>query len=319
MAKRRKKLTPKILTYGEIDRRITRHYKKLKNANCTVPLYGSVVVRIPATNCNHFEIRWYGNLRPAGGPDIEASIPLASVFDLSGGDTGYIVRGCGKGMPIDNTKANAASRKIWKRYVGVFTPYNITTGSLREGHSQHYRVSQGGISSDAIHHAETTVAHPIFPGCWWSMPTANRPDWKRWQYGYEDEFKGFPKFWSRSKRFATDLRKRLADGPTAVVQLLHRNEGHRFITTKGLQLHACLPPTRTRQGKRLVIQGSMHDLESRQFHHVDGDYGPRHSQYFAWLQGDPKSQVMRWKCSKDALNGIIEWVLGSIYIPGPEN
>jgi len=150
------------------------------------------------------------------------------------------------------------------------------------------------------------------------MPTANRPDWKRWQYGYEDEFKGFPKFLARSKRFANDLQKRLADGPTAVVQLLHRNEGTRFSNQKGLQLHVCLPPTRTREGKRLVIQGSMYDKESRQFHHADGDYAPRHSQYFAWQQGDPKSQVMRWKCGKDALNGIVEWVLSSIHIPGPE-
>ena len=315
MAKRRKKLTPKILTYGEIDARITRHYKKHKNANCTVPLYGSVVVRIPATNCNHFEIRWYGNLRPAGGPDIEASIPLASVFALSDGDTGYIVRGCGK--PRAHTTANDASIKIWKRYVGVFTPHDITTGSLREGDARQYRVSKGGICTAGTLTSKT-VAHPIFPGCWWSMPTANRPDWKRWLHGWDDQYKGFPKFLARSKRFATDLRKRLAGGPTAVVQLLHRNEGASFQGREGLQLLVCLPPTRTTDGRRLVIQGSMHDKESRQFHHVDEDYGPRHSQYFAWVHGE-SAGVMRWKCGKDALNGIVEWVLGSIYIPGPEN
>ena len=56
MAKRRKKLKQKILTYGEIDRRIARYYKKHKNKNCTVILYGGVAVRIPAINSNHFQL-----------------------------------------------------------------------------------------------------------------------------------------------------------------------------------------------------------------------------------------------------------------------
>ena len=309
MAKRRKKLKQKILTYGEIDRRITRHYKKHKNSNCTVPLYGNVAVMIPATNCNHFQIRWYGKI----GRDMRA-IPLASVFALSDGDTGYIVRGVGKNR--NNTEEDRAAIRIWQRYVGVFTPHRPPI-RFAASFLQRYRVSQDGVSSDGYVHP--SAAHPLFAGCWWTMPTANRPDWHRWLYGWGDEYKTYPKYLARSRRFANDLRKRLAGGPTAVVQLLHRNEGNRFHGREGLQLHVCLPPTRTTDGKRLVIQGSMHDLESRQFHHVDGDYGPRHSQYFAWLQDNPKSKVMRWKCGKDALTGIVEWVLGSIHIPGPEN
>jgi len=314
MAKRRKKLKQKILTYGEIDARITRHYKKHKNKDCSVPLYGNLSVRIPAINSNHFEIVWYGNLRRAGGPNAHQILRLAQVFALSDGDTGYVVSGVGRAR--NNSDQEAAEIKVWRRYVAAFTPHDPKERLLFK-RSVAYRVRDG----KAVRLTDFPMAHlshPIMPGCWWAMPTANRPDWKRWQYAYENEFNGFPKFVARSKRFVTDLRKRLADGPTAVVQLLHRNEGTRFPEYRGLQLHVCLPPTRTQEGKRLVIQGSMHTKESRQFHHVDGDYAPRHSQYFAWQQGDPKSQVMRWKCGKDALNGIVEWVLGSIHIPGPE-
>jgi hypothetical protein len=268
-----------------------------------------VEVWIPATNCNHLEILWAGKI---GG--YYRPIPLASVFALSDGDTGYIVRGVGR--VGDNKEADLAAIKIWQRYVGVFTPHRPPI-RFEASFIKRYRVSKDGVSSDG--NVYPGVAHPIFAGCWWTMPTANRPDWNRWLHGWGDEFKTYPKYLARSRRFANDLRKRLAGGPTAVVQLLNRTEGNRFHGREGLQLHVCLPPTRTQQGKRLIIQGSMHDLESRHFHHVDGDYGPRHSQYFAWLQGDPKEKVMRWKCSKDALNGIVEWVLGSIYIPGPEN
>lgn len=313
MAKRRKKLTPKILTYGEIDARIARYYKKHKNPDCTAPLYGSVMARIPALNSNHFHVVWSGNLRRAGGPSVNRVIRLASVFALSDGDTGYIVRGIGKIR--NNTEEDHATIKIWQRYVGIFTPHSPPI-RMAEGWSMSYRVGREGTSTDGT--AVKSMAHPIMAGCWWSLPAANRPDWQRWKYAYEDEFKTFPKFLARSTRFASDLRKRLADGPTSVVQLLHRNEGARFPNQKGLQLHVCLPPTRTKEGKRLVIQASMHDKESRQFHHVDGDYAPRHSQYIAWEQGNPKSQVLRWKCGKDALNGIVEWTLGSIHIPGPE-
>jgi hypothetical protein len=315
MAKRRKKLKQKILTYGEIDARITRHYKKHKNKDCTAPLYGSVSVQIPAISSNHFQIVWYGNLRRAGGPSVNRIIRLASVFALSDGDTGYVVPGIGKVR--NNTEEDQAMIKIWRRYIGAFTPHDPTDRILQKW-SHPYRLRDGkAVPLTDCHWAHP--CHPIMLGCWWLMPTVNRPDWNRWLHGWDDEFKGFPKFLARSKRFANDLRKRLADGPTAVVQLLHRNEGFNFgFHEKGLQLHVCLPPTRTQEGERLVIQGAMHTKESRQFHHVDGDYAPRHSQYFAWRQGDPKSQVMRWKCGKDALNGIVEWVLSSIHIPGPE-
>ena len=313
MAKRRKKLKQKILTYGEIDRRIARYYKKHKNPDCSVTLYGGVSAKIPAINSNHFEIVWYGNLRRAGGPSVNRAITLASVFALSDGDTGHLVSWVVKNR--DNKDEYPAALKVWRRYVGVFTPHDPKE-QLEKKDAPCYRVHNGKAVRDQS--LFSFAGGRMMAATWWSMPTANRPDWKRWQYAYEDEFKTFPKFLARSKRFANDLRKRLADGPTAVVQLLHRNEGNRFDGRGGLQLHVCLPPTRTKEGQRLVIQGSMHDKESRQAHHVDGDYAPRHSQYFAWRQGDPKSQVMRWKCGKDALNGIVEWVLGSIHIPGPE-
>ena len=311
MAKRRKKLKQKILTYGEIDARIARYYKKHKNPDCSVTLYGGVSVRIPAINSNHFQIVWEGKLHRAGDT---VGLVLARVFALSDGDTGYVVSGVGKAR--HNTDEEAAEIKVWRRYVAAFTPHDPKERILFK-RSVAYRI-RDGKAVRLTDFPMAYLAHPVMPGCWWSMPTANRPDWKRWQYAYEDEFKTFPKFLARSKRFANDLRKRLADGPTAVVQLLHRNEGARFDGRGGLQLHVCLPPTRTKEGQRLVIQGSMHDKESRAFHLVDSDYAPRHSQYFAWQQGSPKSQVMRWKCGKDALNGIVEWVLSSIHIPGPE-
>lgn len=312
MAKRRKKLKQRILTYGEIDGRITRHYKKHKNPMCSVPLYGSVEAGIPAINCNHFEIYWMGNLRRAGGPSVNRKVVLARVFAMSDGDTGYVVSGVGKSR--NNTEEDAATIKVWKRYVGVFTPHDPKE-RLIEKHAVGYRIHDGQVIRGQT--VWGGPAHPMLRGAWWTLPTANRPDRKRWLSGWKEEFANYPKFRARSIRFANDLRKRLADGPTAVVQLLHRNEGRGWVEP-GLQLHVCLPPSRTDDGRRLVVQAAMHTRESRAYHKVSGDYGPRHSQYIAWQQGDDRSRVMRWKCGADALNGIVEWVLGSIHIPGPE-
>lgn len=310
MAKRRKKLKQRLLTYGEIDKRMTRKCKTHGLKDCMVTLYGSVGVRIGAINSNHFEIAWFGNLSRAGGPSVNRVIVLARVYALSDGDTGYVVAGAGKVR--NNTEEDHAAIKVWRRYVGVFTPHN-PKDRITEAQRKPYRLSKGEASSDA--RIAIPGTHPIMEGCWWTMPSGNRPNWKRWVYGWDDDLRGFPKFVSRSKRFVYDLKKRLADGPTCVVQLLHRNEGKRFIQ-KGLQFHICLPPSRTAQGKRLIVHAAMHDKESRHFHHVDGDYAPRHSQYLAWEQLSGKT--MRWKCGKDAMEGIVEWVMSSIHIPGPE-
>jgi hypothetical protein len=309
MAKRRKKLKQKILTYSDIERRLLRHQKKHRNAPRRPPctLYGGVTVSSAGTLVNGYEIRWFGNLRRAGGPDEVRFVTLATVYSMSDGDTGYVVHGVGK--PRNNSRLERACIKVWRRYVGVFTPHDPKhrlTGSDHVG----YRVTSTGVLGQQPV-VFSNKEHRI-PGSWATLPAVTRPDTKHWRGGHNNWTKLYPKFQARSVRFAADLRKRLADGPMAVVQLLHGGEG---LYAARLSLQVCLPPTRTKDGRRLVVSAAMHSDESRAFHHVDGDYSPRHSQYFAYENG---RTVARWKCGKDALNGVVEWVLGSIHIPGPE-
>lgn len=318
MAKRRKKLKQRVLTYDEITSRISRAKKKdSKSRMCGAVLYGSVTAQVTALNANFYEIGWWGNLRRAGGPDKSERVAFARVFRLSDGDTGYVV------MPISrarkNNKRDAARLKVWKRYVGVFTPhdpshrlFNLAVG---------YRIRNGVATRCEVEN--DTMAHPFPAGCWQSLTPVNRPAVSYWAGGgftpgQPDKvpYGLYPKFIARCRRFHSDLKKQLADGPQAVVQLLHKSEVTGRIAM-GNSLHVCLPPTRTKHGRRLIVSALMHNDESRRFFHIDGDYSPRHSQYFA-LDVMRPGELMRWKCGKEALVGIKEWVLGSIYIPGPE-
>lgn len=317
MAKRRKRLKQRLLTYGELDARTVRAIKKsrkevkagrIRAVSCAATLYGSVRATPAGIGKECFEIQWYGNLRRAGGPDAMATVTLARVYALSDGDTGYLVTGVGAARK--RSKAGDSEVKVWKRYASVFTPFPKGR-LLTVGQSAAYRVHDG------------TVTEWDGAGCWATMPTCNRPEPAFWAGGGfvpgkpdKVPYGLYPNFMSRCRRFHSDLRKQLADLPHAVVQLLHKSEVAGRIAM-GNSLHVCLPPTRTKHGRRLIVSAVMHNDESRRFFHIDGDYSPRHSQYYA-LDAMRPGELMRWKCGKEALVGIKEWVLGSIYIPGPE-
>ena len=321
MAKRRKRLKQRLLTYGELDARTLRATKKsrkdkaagrCKAVSCDAVLYGSVRAAPVKIGDFGFEIFWHGSLRRAGGPDESARVPLARVYALSDGDTGYCVVGVGSSR--NRSRADEAKVKVWKRYVNAFTPFPKNR-LLSGGETAAYRVRDGKVTD----WEDGRAGH----GKWLLMPHCNRPSASYWAGGgftpgQPDKvpYGLYPKFIARCRRFQSDLRKQLADLPHAVVQLLHKNEATGRIAM-GNSLHVCLPPTRTKNGGRLIVSALMHNDESRRFFHIDGDYSPRHSQYFA-LDVMRPSELMRWKCGKDALVGIKEWVLGSIYIPGPE-
>ena len=314
MAKRRKKPVSKILTYGELDARTTRAPSGERFHDFEAALYRNVRVEPYAIGAHWFVIHWRGNLRAAGGPDKEVSVVLAQVYALHGGATGYVVPGVGK--VSNKTPIDKAMARIWRKYVGVFTPHDPKHRLPDRQHAV-YRLLNGVVTPWRW---SSTGRSP--EGCWLTLPTCNRPKPSLWAKGvtHRKDFTNFPKFRARSTRFARDLKKSLADGPTAVMQYLLQSEctvTAQFLAD-GVDLQVCLPPTRTTQGKRLVVRAAMHTQESRQYFHVDGDYTPRHSQYMCWEHGTPRMQLMRWKCGKEALIGIKEWVLSSIHIPGPE-
>jgi hypothetical protein len=104
-----------------------------------------------------------------------------------------------------------------------------------------------------------------------------------------------------------------------VVQVFDDVQWYRaHIPFVGASLHVCTAPTPRKDGKRLLIKVGPYTDEGRTHHHVDRDYARKHSQFFAVEEGESwRNGGMRWKCRKDAIIGIKEWVLGDIYIPGP--
>jgi hypothetical protein len=84
-------------------------------------------------------------------------------------------------------------------------------------------------------------------------------------------------------------------------------------------MHVCVAPSSRAQSVKLVLIVSNHDLASRRHFGVDGDFGIRHSQVWGvemtgagWNRTDP----IKWKSTRDAVVGVKEWVMNSIYIPG---
>ena len=145
-------------------------------------------------------------------------------------------------------------------------------------------------------------------------PSFSRPSLKEWAVTSEP----LPKFVARAKRFVVNLKAALPEGIKADVQLMGYWEGQNtflYYPKDTLYLHVCLPPTERAQSRRLIIATRPHDVHSRTHFNVDGDYGIRHSQFAARQHGDLRDSFT-WPCAKDAIIGIKEWVMGSIYIPG---
>lgn len=293
-----KKLRKKVYTYEQLEAILV---ARKKGRRKTTALYGSVLVRGTYPDRHSIEIAYYTD---------RITVPLARVYRAADGASVYWVL-----PPPDLHRRRKdywiykRTADIWKRYIRVFTPYDaprvFSHPTLR------YLVSGG-------------VATPVseMPGCWQSFPrgtVALEPG--QWATEFLRSARKYHTVTRRARVFATRLRKTLEDGPPTVTQVfdpLHGDRAH--IPFVGAQLHVCTAPTRTQRGKRLLIKVGPYDDAGRTHHHVDGDYARKHSQFFAVEEGKSwRDGGMRWKCSKDAIAGITEWILGDLYIPGPDS
>jgi hypothetical protein len=296
MTHHRKPLKQRIYTYERLNSRLFKHVRSGKDAY-QLYLYGRVGVGYAAGG------------RMLHGIDIvyrgkHGNIRLATVYRLLDGDTMYTVYGIGKQR--NKSKVLRHQIELWKRYAPAFTPQ---TTRLYAGAAQHYLVRDGTV---------TPLASPL--GTWLTVPSTMVPKPREWSWGGANnrfKFRSLQNFPRRCLLFATRLRKSLAEDGQGEVQLRHWHDWGNHWRPEGNTLHVCTPPSTRRDGRQLVVHIAMHDSESRHYHHIDGDWGLKHCQFFALERGKDKSHMLRWKCARDAINGIKEWIIGDIYIPGP--
>lgn len=294
MAKRRKPLKQRLYTYEQLNAKFFRKIRGGARGPHDVALYGRV------------GLDYRGGGRMRNGISIvyrgkHGTIRLATVFRLLEG-TMYTVHGIGKQR---NKKLVRHQIDLWQRYAPAFTPQTMR---LYEGEERHYLVRDGKV---------TPIGEPL--GAWLTMPSTMVPKPREWSWGgpnLQHKFRSLQNFPRRCLLFATRLRKSLADDGQGEVQLRNWHDWGNW-RPEGNTLHVCTPPSTRRDGRQLVVHIAMHDAESRKFHHIDGDWGIKHCQFFALERGKDRSHTMRWKCARDAINGIKEWIIGDIYIPGP--
>lgn len=280
MAKRRKRLKQKVLSFADLDGRVRRAWKKHKEP----VLYGSVKI-MQRTQEQCYQIVWCGT---------GVRIALACVYAAANGDTAYVVPGVGKSR--NNSRSELAQLKVWRRYVGVFTPHD-PKHRLTAKTALAYRVRDGSVVYESPQ-LQDPAALPIGIGVWRIMPPATRPKPAKWIE--RGDYARYPHSAPRGKRFAARLKRELAEGTDCVMQLLCTADFPRTTHIHaGMRLHVCLPPTETQHGRRLVVTHQHYDC-------------------WGWEDGKHWNDKMKWKSGKEAIVGIKEWVLGSIYIPGPE-
>lgn len=130
---------------------------------------------------------------------------------------------------------------------------------------------------------------------------------------------GYPLFAKRAKRFAIRLRRELAATDESVaVRLLGQSR-------EGMEPEATLSVCKEGpEGRRptLGVWIRMHDSASRRHFGIDFDYGLTHCHYLAGVLlhqhywGYPR-WIGRWTRARDAINGIKEWLVPELHIPGP--
>jgi hypothetical protein len=321
MARRRKTLRKRVYTYEQLDAKGLRWTKKTARSGSTplygddryAPLYGSV--RIWDGEWPYWLRMQHGKKRIAPGVSIrykpkrmDMSLVLAYVYRAADGATLYVVPGLGKSR---NKKPEVRQRiAAWKRLVPAFTPHD---GSRLLQHEYAMYLLKDGQANRLDKPVPIWLSDPK-AWCWdaraWKQGEAHGNNWGRL----------YPLFPRRCLLFATRLRKALQDGPACEVQLTKwHGWGDHWGGPKGNSLTVCTPPAGGRDGRSLTVHIAMHSSESRSFHNVDGDYGCKHCQFFAGegMMTLVNKKLMRWKCRKDAIVGIQEWVLGCIHIPGP--
>lgn len=309
---RKKVLTKRVYTFEQLSERWTRWRKRAVRAAAgswvsgSCPLRGSMIVR--GNSAKPCLILRYESK--------QFSFELARVYRASGGDTVYEVFGVGFATAASvaaakdkRAKQMAFWRKAWRRYAPMLTPVEEggpTLGAI----AVYYRLHDGV----ATRCGRVDNSGPDSQGVWLSRTvTYTPPSPTEWTAG----FTAYPNFPRRAKVFFARLRKEVQGTGMGEITPLRPNHIDYLSYTKGVCLEVCTAPSRHRTGRRLLVKMSMYDKEGRQFHHVDGDYAPQHSQFFAMEDGKPRSEIVRWKCAADAIVGIKEWIIGEIYIPGP--
>lgn len=292
MGRRKKVLKRRLYTYEQLDSRMVKADKAGLHG---APLYGSIKVEyMPGRMNAGLRIRWVGK---------SASFTLAAVFRTRDG-TLYEVHGIGA---LRNKPSVREFIDLWTRYIPAFTPHDPSR-RLYEGDRAHYLLRDGEVTE-----TDDSV------GIWKTMPRCMVPKREKWAAGGSYyNFGNLQNFPRRCRLFATRLRKSLEEDNLGVVQLRnHTDWPSSWRAPMGNALHVCTPPTDRQNGRRLVVLIAMHEAESRRFHHVDGDHAIKHCQFWAIEEGKTYTSALRWKCSRDAINGIREWIFGDIYIPGP--
>ena len=295
MSVTQKKLRKKVYTYEQLEAIL--HARKTGTRRST-SLYGSVIVALAQRPPCAIAIAYDTD---------RLVVPLAYVYRAANGDTAYSVVSPDRYYRKENPARYKTRLATWKRYVRAFTPYDerrVFADDIR----MHYIVRDG---------VATHV--PRLPGVWQHVPRGLLPEPKNWAKPFER--RKYKTLARRCRLFATRLKRALADGPPCVVQVFDELHGyHAHIPFVGATLHVCTAPTAEQNGKRLLIKVGPYDDAGRTHHHVDGDYARKHSQFFAVEEGKSwREGGMRWKCSKDAIAGITEWILGDLYIPGPDS
>jgi len=284
----------KVRTYEQLDRML---FKRPTRGNFLVStnVYGKVNAAVDYTKVDPDLILRYV------AQDGNYHFEVARVWRVANGDTVYRVAGCKAEIRME-----AAGRKRYRNYVQRLTPRVITGRTPREHDYEWFRIHDGV----ATHIAAPPKGRPFHCR---ALPQCVLPSMKEWLE--VSERTGLVKFVARSRAFAVNLRRELGDSLPCKVQLItHRQANNPNAGL--LQLHVCTPPTGSSLGRRLVVGTRPHNDESRGYFHVDGDYAIRHSQFTGFeFKGGAESQ--RWPSAKAAIAGIKEWVLSTIYIPGP--
>lgn len=289
-------ITRKVRTYEQLDRMLC---KRPTRGNFTVAtrVYGKVSACVDYTKPDPDLVLRY--VAQEGHYYFE----VARVWRVANGDTVYRVAGC-----REEIRKEAAGRKRYRNYIQRLTPRVITGRTPRAHDYEWFRIHDGV----ATHIDAPPKGRPFHCR---SLPQCVVPTMKQWCEG--ERASRHPKFVARSRAFAVNLRRELGDSLPCRMQLLTSRQANN-LNSGLLHLHICTPPTRSSLGRRLIVGTSPHSDESRGYFHVDGDYAMRHSQFVGYehgRKGDIDSQ--RWPCAKDAIAGIKEWVLSTVYIPGP--
>lgn len=316
---RKKTMKARVYTFGQCDTLMHR-YAATKQAHPYKRLRGNVFL-CHQWNHNYFAIRYLGE---------RLRVTLARIYRASEGDTLYEVYGVGhaaaadRALPKDRdkrTKVLALWRKAWKQYAPMFTPvaHDEKLGAI----TACYRV-QGGFVLPCGPPAVPGRPATDPQGVWLARPMCYHPKRAVWEADFARRLIGTMEkggFARLGWRFFNRLKKEIGNENMGVVQLVLDHEcdalGSRW-KQPGLCFGVCTPPSRSRNGRRLVVKMAAYDTPSdRQFHHADGDFALTNAQFYALEDGAKRSEMLRWRCVKDAINGIKEWVIGDIYIPGP--